>query len=171
MLLSEISQFTTSIDAKFVFDNWRLHTSDITMETTMPLVQIVVAIGNLAQSLSKIAVQDMKGELCTHTHTHSLSLSHTRTNTHIRKPEEMVQLLQRFVLNPAVIQAVINTLCQICSALNKTPKDYQVKRMQLYSQLYWQCNKLFSSSFTYTRVVLCCVCLYRELWMHGVCRC
>ena len=92
MLLSEISQFTTSIDAKFVFDNWRLHSSDITMETTMPLVQIVVAIGNLAQSLSKIAVQDMKGELCTHTHTlslslihaHSLSLSYTHTHTHTK---------------------------------------------------------------------------------------
>ena len=88
MLLSEISQFTTSIDAKFVFDNWRLHSSDITMETTMPLVQIIVAIGNLAQSLSKIAIQDMKGELRTHTHTHTLSLSlsytHTHTHTHTK---------------------------------------------------------------------------------------
>ena len=40
--------------------------------------------------------------------------------------EDIIQLLKGFKLAPAVIQAAVNTLCLICSALT-SKQDYQVK--------------------------------------------
>ena len=58
MLLAEVSQFSKSIESKFLFDNWNRHKDT---GTGNPLVQILIVIGNLAASVSRIAVEDIKG--------------------------------------------------------------------------------------------------------------
>ena len=63
MLLAEVSQFSVEMDSKFVYDNWQKYSSDVTMETGSPLVQILVTIGNVARRLSRIAIEDIRGEL------------------------------------------------------------------------------------------------------------
>ncbi len=61
MLLAEVTQFFKSVENKFVFDSWRKYFVSVSRETSSPLVQILVVIGNLASTMSKIAVQDIKG--------------------------------------------------------------------------------------------------------------
>lgn len=81
MLLAELSQFTTSIEMKFLLDNWRQH-STITMATHSPLVQILVVIGNMARSLGKVAMQDVRGQSYMHVLTsRPLSTHHLINNT------------------------------------------------------------------------------------------
>ena len=76
MLLAELSQFTTSIEMKFLLDNWRQH-STITMATHSPLVQILVVIGNMARSLGKVAMQDVRGQSYIHACSHFQASIHT----------------------------------------------------------------------------------------------
>jgi len=81
MLLAELSQFTTSIEMKFLLNNWRQH-STITMATHSPLVQILVVIGNMARSLGKVAMQDVRGQSYMHVLTsRPLSTHHLINNT------------------------------------------------------------------------------------------
>ena len=61
MLLAELSQFSSSIELKFLLDNWKQHHPSVTMATHTPFVQILVVIGNMARKLSKIAMQDVRG--------------------------------------------------------------------------------------------------------------
>ena len=61
-LLSEMSQYIASLlDVKFVLDNWKLHSSTVSMETTAPLVQILTVIGNSTRFLGKISLEDISG--------------------------------------------------------------------------------------------------------------
>ena len=62
MLLAEVSQFTVSIDSKFLFDNWQRYSGTVAMETGSPLVQILITIGNAARKLSRIAIEDIRGK-------------------------------------------------------------------------------------------------------------
>ena len=63
MLLAELSQFTTgSIEAKFLMDSWNQYSFSVSISASSPLVQILVVVGNLARNLSKVAMQDIKGE-------------------------------------------------------------------------------------------------------------
>ena len=62
MLLAEVSQFTVSIDSKFLFDNWQRYSGTVAMETGSPLVQILITIGNTAKKLSRIAIEDIRGK-------------------------------------------------------------------------------------------------------------
>ena len=58
-----MSQYVaSSLDTKFVYDNWKLHSSAVSMETTTPLVQILTVIGKASKSLAKVAREDMRGE-------------------------------------------------------------------------------------------------------------
>lgn len=61
MLLAELSQFSSSIELKFLLDSWKQHHPSVTMATHTPFVQILVVIGNMARKLSKIAMQDVRG--------------------------------------------------------------------------------------------------------------
>ena len=61
MLLAEVSQFTTTMDSKFLFDSWQKYSSNVAMETGSPLVQILITIGNAARKLSRIAIEDIRG--------------------------------------------------------------------------------------------------------------
>ena len=61
MLLAEVSQFTVSMDSKFLFDNWQKYSGNISMDTGSPLVQILITIGNAAKKLSRIAIEDIRG--------------------------------------------------------------------------------------------------------------
>ena len=61
MLLAELSQFSSSIELKFLLDNWKQHHPSVTMATHTPFVQVLVVIGNMARKLSKIAMQDVRG--------------------------------------------------------------------------------------------------------------
>ena len=61
MLLAEVSQFTVTMDSKFLFDNWQKYNSNVAMETGRPLVQILITIGNTAKKLSRIAIEDIRG--------------------------------------------------------------------------------------------------------------
>ena len=62
MLLAEVSQFTVSIDSKFLFDNWQRYSDTVAMGTGSPLVQILITIGNAARKLSRIAIEDIRGK-------------------------------------------------------------------------------------------------------------
>ena len=58
-----MSQYVApSLDTNFVYDNWKQHSSVVSMETTAPLVQILTVIGNAAKNLAKVAREDMRGE-------------------------------------------------------------------------------------------------------------
>ena len=61
MLLAEMSQFSKFIETKFLFTNWNKYSSSVSRETCSPLVQILVVIGNLATTMSKTVVQNIKG--------------------------------------------------------------------------------------------------------------
>ena len=61
MLLAEVSQFTVSMDSKFLFDNWQKYSGNIAMDTGSPLVPILITIGNAAKKLSRIAIEDIRG--------------------------------------------------------------------------------------------------------------
>ena len=62
MLLAEISQFSKTVESKFLFDNWNEYKSVVSSEASSPLVQILITIGNLAGNISKIAIEDIKGK-------------------------------------------------------------------------------------------------------------
>ena len=61
MLLAEVSQFTMSVDSKFLYDNWQKYGGSVAMDTGSPLVQILITIGNAAKKLSRIAIEDIRG--------------------------------------------------------------------------------------------------------------
>ena len=61
MLLAEVSQFTATVDSKFLFDSWQKYSGNVAMETGSPLVQILITIGNAARKLSRIAIEDIRG--------------------------------------------------------------------------------------------------------------
>ncbi len=87
MLLAEMSLFTTTIEMKILLDSWHQYSSSVTMTTPSPLVQILVVIGNMAGSLSKVAMEDVKADI--------------------------ISLLESFQLSPSVIHAAVNAACQV----------------------------------------------------------
>ena len=87
MLLAGMSLFTNAIELKFLLDNWHQYSSSVGTTTASPLIQILVVIGNMASSLSKMAMEDMK--------------------------EKIVSLLSSFQLSTSIIQAAVNALCQV----------------------------------------------------------
>lgn len=87
MLLAELSLFTATIEPKFLLDNWHHYSSSVVMTTPSPLVQVLVVMGNMARSLGKVAMEDVRTEI--------------------------VSLLETFRLSPAVIHAAVNAVCQV----------------------------------------------------------
>lgn len=71
MLLAEVSQFTSAIDSKFLFDNWKKYSGNVATEMGSPLVQILITIGNTAKKLSRIAIEDILGRF---PHVHEVDL-------------------------------------------------------------------------------------------------
>lgn len=49
------------LDVKFILENWKVHSSKVSMETTAPLVQILTVVGNTTSILRKVALQDIRG--------------------------------------------------------------------------------------------------------------
>ncbi|CAI8034656.1 Condensin-2 complex subunit D3 [Geodia barretti] len=130
-LLAEMSQYVApSLDTNFVYDNWKQHSSVVSMETTAPLVQILTVIGNAAKNLAKVAREDMR--------------------------DEIVSMLETFKVPPVVIQAAITTLSQICESLTRSREGYQaavdnwcvplLKKCELYLTSLIEDNSPTSSS-------------------------
>ena len=62
-LLSEMSQYTASLlDLKFILDSWRKCRSQVSMAMGSPLIQMFTVIGNIARTLGKVALEDIRGE-------------------------------------------------------------------------------------------------------------
>ena len=148
-LLSEMSQYIASLlNLKFVLDNWKLHSSVVSVETTAPLVQILCIIGNIARTLGKVHLQDVRGLcvcvcvcVCVRVRVCAracmclcvcvsvcvsvcvcvfcMLVCPSMTILILHSPDEVVAMLGTFKLSPAVIQAAVNTLCQVC---HQTPQ-------------------------------------------------
>ena len=119
MLLAEFSCFCKFIETKFVYEQWNKHKVAVTRTTCSPVVQILTAIGHLATTISRIAIEDMKGGCGCEGSGCGFS------ECSVCYIDDVVQLLTEFKMGPSVIQAAVNTLCLICSALN-TKQNYQV---------------------------------------------
>ena len=67
ILLSEMSQYTTSIQNKFILGAWKQSSTDIVSSPCddTPFLQVVTMIGNVSRNLGKVAVGDIKGMLYT----------------------------------------------------------------------------------------------------------
>lgn len=66
ILLSEMSQYTSSIPNKFILSAWKHSSAHIlsTPEDDSPFLQVVTVVGNAAHSLGKVAIGDIKGTRC-----------------------------------------------------------------------------------------------------------
>ncbi|KAL5479917.1 hypothetical protein EMCRGX_G023519 [Ephydatia muelleri] len=119
ILLSEMSQYTSSIPNKFILSAWKHSSAHIlsTPEDDSPFLQVVTVVGNAAHSLGKVAIGDIK--------------------------EKIEGLLLTVRISPAVIAASINTLLQLCSVLK--PQQYQTVVDGWCEPLLKMCDEYLSS--------------------------
>ena len=119
ILLSEISQYISSIPNKFILSAWKQSSADIlsTPDNDSPFLQVVTVVGNAAHSLGKVAIGDIK--------------------------EKIERLLLTVRMSPAVIAAAINTLLQMCTLLK--PQQYQVVVDGWCEPLLKMCDDYLSS--------------------------
>ncbi|KAL5479868.1 hypothetical protein EMCRGX_G023460 [Ephydatia muelleri] len=119
ILLSEMSQYTSSIPNKFILSAWKHSFAHILSapEDDSPFLQVVTVVGNATHSLGKVAIGDIK--------------------------EKIEGLLLTMRISPAVIAASINTLLQLCTALK--PQQYQTVVDGWCELLLKMCDEYLSS--------------------------
>ena len=80
MMLADTAPFTGHINSGFVLDNWKKWVEQdvpMTTENIHIVVAVLTVIGSVSDQLSRVALNDIKGDatVTPYTHTHSLSLA------------------------------------------------------------------------------------------------